>query len=88
MAYTGIEPEGVRVLADRLTASADLADDLAVDIARALFDSGLASSTPVVMQGLADGLAHTSAVLRSRSDLAQGLVLDFALRLHQWPGVW
>ena len=79
MSYTGIEPEGVRVLADQLTASADLAEGLALDVDRALFDSGLDSSTPSVLRGFAIGLVHTGAVLRSRAELAQGFVLDFAL---------
>ena len=80
MAFTGIEPEGVRLLADRLVATADLADELALNIGRALFDSGLASPAPEIMSGLAGELVHTGALLRSRADRAQGLVLDFALQ--------
>ena len=40
-----MQPEGVRLLADRLVATADLADALALDIGRAVFDSELASTT-------------------------------------------
>ena len=79
MSYTGIEPEGVRVLADQLAASADLAEGLALDVDRALFESGLESSTPSVLRGFANGLVHTGTVLRNRADLAHGFVLDFAL---------
>ena len=80
MAFTGIEPEGVRLLADRLVATAHLADELALSIGRALFDSGLASPAPEIMRGLAGELVHTGALLRGRADRAQGLVLDFALQ--------
>ena len=79
MVFTGIDPDGVRLLADRLAATADSADDLALDIGRALFDSGLASQTPAMMRGLAGELARTSVLLRRRADTAQGLVVDFAL---------
>ena len=80
MAFTGIDPEGVRLLADRLVATADLADELALNIGRAVFDSGLASPAPEIMSGLAGELVHTGALLRSRADSAQGLVLDFAIQ--------
>ena len=75
-----MEPEGVRVLADRLVATADLADELALDIGRAVFDSGLASAAPDVMRGLAGELVGTGALLRGRADLAQRLVVDLALQ--------
>jgi hypothetical protein len=78
--FTGIEPEGVRLLADRLVATADLADELALTIGRALYDSGLASPAPEIMRGLAGELVHTGALLRGRADRAQGLILDFALQ--------
>ncbi|MEO8692660.1 MAG: hypothetical protein ABI658_04035 [Acidimicrobiales bacterium] len=80
MAFTGMQPEGVRLLADRLVATADLADVLALDIGRAVFDSELASSMPEIMRGLAGELVQTGAVLRGRADTAQGLVLDLALQ--------
>ncbi len=75
-----MQPEGVRLLADRLVATADLADELALGIGRAVFDSELASPVPDIMRGLAGELVHTGAVLRGRADKAQGLVFDFALQ--------
>ncbi|HUP76232.1 MAG TPA: hypothetical protein VM282_24575 [Acidimicrobiales bacterium] len=80
MAFIGIEPEGVRLLADRLVATADLADELAFDIGRAVFDSGLASAAPEIMRGLAGELVDTGALLHGRADSAQRLVLDLALQ--------
>jgi hypothetical protein len=80
VAFTGMQPEGVRLLADRLVATADLADALALDIGRAVFDSELASPVPEIMLGLAGELAHTGSLLRGRADKAQGLVLDLALQ--------
>ena len=79
MTFTGMKPEGVRALADRLAVTADRADGLALDIDRALYDSGLTSTTPLSIHELAAGLEQTSSVLRARADNAQGLVLDFAL---------
>ena len=79
MTFTGMKPEGVRALADRIAVTADRADGLALDIERALYDSGLTSTTPVSIHELAAGLEQTSSVLRARADKAQGLVLDFAL---------
>ena len=79
MAFTGIEPEGVRLLADRLVATADLADELALGIGRTVFDSGLASQTPAMMRGLAGELVQTGALLHGRADTAQRMVVDLAL---------
>ena len=42
-----MQPEGVRLLADRLVATADLADELALGIGRAVFDSELASGAEI-----------------------------------------
>lgn len=80
MAFTGIEPEGVRLLADRLVETADLADGLALDIGRAIFDSDLASPVPEIMHALAGELEGTGAILRGRAGQAQGLVFDLALQ--------
>ena len=80
MAFIGIEPEGARLLADRLVATAGSADELALDIGRALFDSGLTSAAPEIMRGLAGELIATGALLRGRADCAQRLVVDLALQ--------
>jgi hypothetical protein len=80
VAFIGIEPEGVRLLADRLVATADLADELALDIGRAVFDSGLTSAAPEIMRGLAGELVETGALLHGRAESAHRLVLDLALQ--------
>ena len=80
MTFVGLDPAGVRALADRLADVAQTSGDLADAAGRALVASELESAAPSSLRALAVGLAQTSSVLRHRAQTANGFLLDLALR--------